>query len=93
MADDKNPTKAQPRPGNPLNRKTPETFDMDADRGDKSELESKSPRTRTGKFDDSNRAPYMKTTVSGAYPQGQLSKARSHADAIAKKHDKDDMDI
>lgn len=90
---DNNPVKKMPQPNNPLNRATPATFEMDKNRGDKGELDPKSPRERTGKFDDSNRDPYMKTTVSGAYPKGQIAKAKGHADAIAEKHDEEDQDI
>ena len=90
---DNNPTKAFPHASNALNRSTPETFEQDKDRGDTKELDPKSPRERTGNFDKSNRDPYTKTAVSGAYPKGQIASARSHADAIAKKHDEEDMDI
>lgn len=91
---DNNPTKKiSGSGGNPLNHAPLATFEMDKDRGDKSKLDSKSPRERTGNFDKSNRDPYTKTAVSGAYPKGQIAKAKSHVDAIAKDHDEEDQDL
>lgn len=87
-------TKKIPGSGNnPLNNKTPSTFNNDETRGQKSELKSKSPRIRSGHFDPSNRDPRASTAVSGAYPEKQIAKARSHADAIAEDHNEDDQDI
>lgn len=94
MADNTNPTKPIPGTGgNPLNHAPSATFELDKDRGDTKVLDPKSPRERTGNFDKSNRDPYMKTAVSGAYPRDQIAKARGNADAIAKDHDEEDMDI